>query len=51
LEDRVVKQFFKTLDTQGVATTVTKKPIIPSEEEILSNPRARSAKLRIIEKL
>lgn len=50
LEDRVVKQFFKALDIQGVATTVTKKPIVPSEEEINLNPRARSAKLRIINK-
>ncbi|MCX6702118.1 MAG: 16S rRNA (cytosine(1402)-N(4))-methyltransferase RsmH [Candidatus Zambryskibacteria bacterium] len=51
LEDRVVKQFFKELNIQGVATTITRKPITPSEKEINLNPRARSAKLRIIEKL
>lgn len=51
LEDRVVKQFYKTLDTNGVAKIITKKPIIPTEEEILINPRSRSAKLRIITRL
>ncbi|MDQ5969445.1 MAG: Ribosomal small subunit methyltransferase [Patescibacteria group bacterium] len=51
LEDRVVKQFFKTIDTEGLAKIVTKKPIVPTEEEISINPRSRSAKLRIIKKL
>lgn len=51
LEDRVVKQFFKTMDTEGLAKIVTKKPIVPTEEEILINPRSRSAKLRIITRL
>lgn len=51
LEDRVVKQFFKTLDTEGVVKIITKKPTIPTEEEISINPRSRSAKLRIIKKL
>src|SRR3989344_4579906 len=50
LEDRVVKQFFKHRQEEGEATAVTKKPITPSKEEILENPRSRSAKLRIIEK-
>lgn len=51
LEDRVVKQFFKTLDAQKIAKIITKKPIIPTEEEISINPRSRSAKLRIITRL
>lgn len=51
LEDRVVKQFFKGKEDQGEGKKFTKKPITPDKEEILSNPRARSAKLRIIEKL
>lgn len=50
LEDRVVKQFFKQRQKQSEATAVTKKPITPSLEEILENPRSRSAKLRILEK-
>ncbi|HBD24855.1 MAG: 16S rRNA (cytosine(1402)-N(4))-methyltransferase [Candidatus Zambryskibacteria bacterium RIFOXYD1_FULL_40_13] len=51
LEDRVVKQFFKNKEDEGVARRVTKKPIVPGEEETKQNPRARSAKLRIIEKI
>lgn len=51
LEDRVVKQFFKQQEEEGVGKRVTKKPITPLEHEISENPRSRSAKLRIIEKL
>ena len=50
LEDRSVKQFFKSLDTSGLGKLVNKKPIIPSKEEITENSRSRSAKLRIVEK-
>jgi 16S rRNA (cytosine1402-N4)-methyltransferase len=50
LEDRIVKNYFKQLDQEGKAIIVTKKPIVPNEEEISSNPRSRSAKLRIMEK-
>lgn len=46
LEDRAVKQFFK----EPHFIQVTKKPIIASDEERAANPRARSAKLRIVEK-
>ena len=49
VEDRAVKQLFKKLLEEG-ATKVTKKPVVPSREELLSNPRSRSAKLRVIEK-
>lgn len=48
LEDRIVKDFFKTRATEGLGTIVTKKPITPSEEELTRNPKSRSAKLRII---
>lgn len=51
LEDRVVKQFFKKLNVQGEANAITKKPIVPTKEEVKENPRSRSAKLRIIEKI
>lgn len=51
LEDRVVKKFFKEKHKEERALLLTKKPITPSEEEILQNPRSRSAKLRIIEKI
>ena len=44
LEDRIVKRFFKE---QSGLKALTQKPITPSEEEILENPRARSAKMRV----
>lgn len=47
LEDRIVKLYFKT----DAWKLITKKPVIASEEEIKSNKRSRSAKLRIAEKL
>ncbi len=51
LEDRIVKKSFVALKEKGYANIITKKPIIPTREEIITNPRARSAKLRIIEKI
>lgn len=50
IEDRVVKNYFKGLEKDGLGKNIFKKPLIPSREEIKENPRARSAKLRIIEK-
>ncbi|MGD9110400.1 MAG: 16S rRNA (cytosine(1402)-N(4))-methyltransferase RsmH [Phycisphaerales bacterium] len=47
LEDRLVKFSFKDNKKAGLYDILTKKPITPSKEEIESNPRARSAKLRI----
>lgn len=46
LEDRVVKNFFRDSERRGVLEILTKKPIIASQEELVLNPRARSAKLR-----
>ncbi len=51
LEDRVVKHYFRTLKDADLGVLSTKKPIVASEEELKANPRARSAKLRIIKKL
>jgi len=51
LEDRIVKQFFKQKVNEGLARAITKKPILPTETEIKQNPRSRSAKLRVIEKI
>src|SRR5688572_8346671 len=65
LEDRIVKVFFKkgnfeeeeTYDPFGRSTSrpplqaITKKPLLPSPEEIRNNPRARSSKLRVAEKV
>jgi 16S rRNA (cytosine1402-N4)-methyltransferase len=65
LEDRIVKQFFRygrfeskdeqdpygSIPSTTPFRTITKKPITPSEKELRRNPRARSAKLRIAEKI
>lgn len=48
LEDRIVKKFFKEMAQANQATLPHKKPIAPDEEEVAENPRARSAKLRVI---
>ena len=65
LEDRPVKQFFRRMCGQPEsaedsmpqdfrvrkAEALTRRPLTPSEEEVASNPRSRSAKLRAIRKL
>ena len=51
LEDRIVKNCFKEQSGLKRIEILTKKPIIPNEEEIKSNSRSRSAKLRVIKKL
>jgi 16S rRNA (cytosine1402-N4)-methyltransferase len=51
LEDRIVKSFFKETEKENIAKILFKKPITASEQEILENPRARSAKLRAIIKI
>lgn len=50
LEDRRVKQAFAELEAAGRAVKLTKKPISASDEEMQTNPRSRSAKLRGIER-
>ncbi|GJQ34022.1 MAG: ribosomal RNA small subunit methyltransferase H [Anaerolineaceae bacterium] len=66
LEDRIVKEYFREqskdlinppyeriyeVERKAVVKLVNKKPILPGEEELRENPRARSAKLRVVEKL
>ena len=63
LEDRVVKKFYKEMEKEWCCKTNTcrnashsdaggnKKFIIPTPEEIKNNPRSRSAKLRVLEKI
>ncbi len=51
LEDRLIKNAFKTLVSGGGWKLVNKHALAPSREEICQNRRARSAKLRIIERL
>ncbi|MBI4059689.1 16S rRNA (cytosine(1402)-N(4))-methyltransferase RsmH [Candidatus Giovannonibacteria bacterium] len=51
LEDRIIKNFFRGKAQEGQGRLIIKKPLMPGRDEILSNPRARSAKLRIIEKI
>ncbi len=51
LEDRIVKNFFKTAQQEGRALILTKKPIVADVAETHTNPRSRSAKLRVLEKI
>jgi len=51
LEDRVVKNFFRDKIKERSAKQITKKPVVPSVEEVEENPRSRSAKLRVVEKI
>jgi 16S rRNA C1402 N4-methylase RsmH len=49
LEDRLVKHAFAALAARELAVRVTKRPLIADEAEVALNPRARSAKLRVIQ--
>ena len=53
LEDRIVKHEFKRIfsEDRKASKILTKKPMLPSDEEVSENPRSRSAKLRILTKL
>ena len=46
LEDRIIKEFLKEKEKEGKVKIITKKPIVPTDEEIALNPRSRSSKLR-----
>lgn len=50
LEDREVKTYFRELEKEHKGKRITKKPLTAAEDEIASNPRSRSAKLRIFQK-
>jgi 16S rRNA (cytosine1402-N4)-methyltransferase len=49
-EDRRIKQAFRSAEQTGQLSIITKKPLSPADDELAVNPRARSAKLRVIEK-
>jgi 16S rRNA (cytosine1402-N4)-methyltransferase len=51
LEDRPVKQAFQRFEREGGFRVLTRKVIRPSQDEIRNNPRARSAKMRVAEKI
>jgi 16S rRNA (cytosine1402-N4)-methyltransferase len=50
LEDRIVKWRLRGWADAGRATILTRKPILPTDDEVSRNPRARSAKLRVAER-
>ncbi|MFH1890057.1 MAG: 16S rRNA (cytosine(1402)-N(4))-methyltransferase RsmH [Candidatus Kuenenbacteria bacterium] len=53
LEDRIVKHYFKEISKNDEAQVklLTKKPVMASQQEVKDNPRARSGKMRVVEKL
>ncbi len=51
IEDRIVKQQFRKWDDEEQGNLIFRKPLVANRSEILNNPRARSAKLRVIEKI
>jgi 16S rRNA (cytosine1402-N4)-methyltransferase len=64
LEDRLVKNFFRrgsfeepeenpfiNTESVNVLKVITKKPILPTDKEMKQNPRSRSAKMRVAEKV
>jgi len=51
LEDRIVKNWSRDFNKKNIIKNLTKKPIASSAEEVRVNPRSRSAKLRVIEKI
>ena len=52
LEDRIVKHTLRGLErTEAVVKVLTKKPVLPGDDEVGRNPRARSAKLRAAERV
>jgi len=51
LEDRIVKRYFLAQKEAGTVRIMTKKPLVATAEEVAANPRARSAKLRVAEKI
>jgi 16S rRNA (cytosine1402-N4)-methyltransferase len=51
LEDRIVKNFFRDRVKEELAHAITKKPIVPTDSEVEANPRSRSGKLRVVEKI
>jgi 16S rRNA (cytosine1402-N4)-methyltransferase len=51
LEDRIVKHTLRALEQRaGLVRVLTKKPLVPTDDEVHLNPRARSAKLRVAER-
>ncbi len=52
LEDRIVKHTFRAVEkAEGAIRILTKRPLVPAESEVARNPRARSAKLRAVERV
>ena len=50
LEDRIVKNLFRSLAEHGDVRPITASPVSPGEDELGRNPRARSSKLRVVER-
>lgn len=51
MEDRAVKQAFRSAEQTGQLKVLTPKPLSPTDEEVAANPRSRSAKLRVAQRV
>jgi 16S rRNA (cytosine1402-N4)-methyltransferase len=51
LEDRIVKRTVRALTAEGEWAGLEPAPIVPTDEEVRTNPRSRSAKLRVVERI
>jgi 16S rRNA (cytosine1402-N4)-methyltransferase len=49
-EDRIVKNRFRDMEAAGQLEVLTRKPLVPGDDEIVINPRARSSKMRVARK-
>jgi len=50
-EDRMVKQAFRSAEQTGQVRILTPRPLTPTDDEVARNPRSRSAKLRVVERI
>ncbi len=50
-EDRIVKMAFRAAEKVNFGRVITRKPLVPGDDELRDNPRSRSSKLRVLERI